>query len=135
MNDDRIIDEYKAIASGNRLLNPIIEIDVPDILRVKFEELISNIEIQIWDRLSFGWDKGFEKLIKYTEKNGHPNVPRRYVDKDGFKLGSWVGYRRDSYKKGKLSSKHVRLLEELPGWEWDLLERTFKMGLGSYKNM
>ena len=90
----------------------------PEIIRVKFEDLISNIEIQIWNRLSFGWVKGFETLKKYVEQNHNALVPLRYINDDGFALGGWLGTRRQEYKNEKLQPDRIRQLESIEGWVW-----------------
>ena len=129
MNDERIIDQYSAIANGSQVQDPIVEIEFPEIIRFEFKELISNIEILIWDRLSFGWTKGLEKLTKYVEDYGDARVPVRYKDKYGFNLGSWVNHRIDDYRKGILSKDRIQKLESFEGWVWDRVEANFQKGL------
>ena len=56
MSDDRIIEEFKTLVSGRREpgRRRIVEFDIPKtVTSVKFEEFLSNIEILVWDRLSF----------------------------------------------------------------------------------
>jgi len=58
INDDRIIDEFKAIVAGQRKQGPIVEINTPYpativVPSIDFEQFRSNIEILVWDRLSF----------------------------------------------------------------------------------
>ena len=122
LNDDRIIEEFKAKASGQRSSNKdIVIIDVPDITRINIQKLISDIEIEIWDRLSFGWIKGYQKLKAYQEEHGHTRVPQRHkTPNDNFNLGSWVGTKRKQYKGGKLSAERVADLEALEGWVWSV---------------
>ncbi len=134
MSDDRIIDEFRTIANGG---NPgkerINDIVLPEIYRAKFAHLISNIGIRIWDRLSFGWAKGFEKLKRYVEQNDNPRVHNRYTDEDGFKLGGWVSNRRMEYRKGKLARDRIQQLESIKGWVWDPIEADFQEGLEKLK--
>ena len=130
MNDDRIIEEFKAKASGQRSSNKdIVIIDVPDITRINIQNLISDIEIEIWDRLSFGWIKGYQKLKAYQEEHGHTRVPQRHkTPNDNFNLGAWVRNRRRDYKKGTLSPNRIADLETLKGWVWDVLEAEYQEG-------
>ncbi len=129
MSDERIIEEFKEIAHGDvGARERIIAFDVPEIIRVKFEDFISNIETQIWDRLSFGWLQGYEKLKKYTAINQTSVVPRAYKDDDGFNLGTWVGERRAAYKAQKLSQDKIQKLESIQGWVWDAVESEFQKG-------
>ena len=129
MNDERIIDQYSVIANGSQVQDPIVEMEFPEIIRFEFKELISNIEILIWDRLSFGWTKGLEKLTKYVEDYGDARVPMRYKDKYGFNLGSWVNHRINDYRKGILSKDRIQKLESFEGWVWDRVEANFQKGL------
>ena len=134
MNDERIIEEYKLIAKGKKVSNPIVEIDVPDIIKVKFSQFISEIEIRIWDRLSFGWGKGFNQLLKYVDTNHHAKVPSRYIDDSDFALGSWVNHRRQDYKKGKLSLSQIQELESLKNWSWNPIKEIYHESFISLKN-
>ena len=134
MNDERIIEEFKAIANRESLgVEKIIDFDVPEIIRMKFSDFISNIEIQIWDRLSFGWYKGYEKLKKYVECKKHAQVPARYIDDDKFALGKWVSHRRDEFKNDDLATDRIEQLESIKGWAWDPVEANFSYGLGQLK--
>jgi superfamily II DNA or RNA helicase len=130
MHDERIIEEFKEIAKGNSEGRRIVEVDMPEIVRVKFEDFIANVEIQIWDRLSFGWAKGFEQLKKYVEQHSNARVSSRYIDGEGFSLGTWVNNRRMNYKSNQLKSDSIKQLEALEGWEWDPFEASFQYGLG-----
>lgn len=135
MHDERIIEEFKLIANGRRGgRGRIVDIDVPEIVRVKFEDFISNVEIQIWDRLSFGWVKGFEELKVYVEEYGDANVPQRFVCIGGFKLGHWVGRHRVEYVGGNLPQESINQLEALPGWSWDGVEAMFENGMVALKS-
>ena len=134
MSDERIIDEYKAIANGSRVDDPIVEIDVPEIFRVDLKELISKIEIRIWDRLSFGWIRGIEYLRKFVEQHDHARVPVTYKNKDGFFLGKWVSHRRYSYKNNELPKKHIQELESIKDWSWDISKSNFDKGFTELEN-
>ena len=126
MSDERIIDEYKAIANGSSVENPIVETDVPEIMRVDLKEFISKIEIRVWDRLSFGWIRGIMYLKEFVEEHGHSKVPARYKTKDAFFLGKWISHRRSDYKNKQLTKKRIQELEAIEGWAWDPLEKDFK---------
>jgi superfamily II DNA or RNA helicase len=134
MSDERIIEEFKAIANGkSRGRGRIIDIDVPEVVRVKFAELISNIEIQIWDRLSFGWHKGFEHLKQFVGQNHNARVPQGHANDDGFNLGNWVSSRRKDYNKGTLEPDRIQQLDSIEGWVWDPYEADFHEGLEKLK--
>ena len=128
MSDERIIEEFKTIANGKGGGDKIINFNVPNVVRVKFVDLISNIRLQIWDRLSFGWVKGFSYLETFAKREGHTRVSSKHIE-DNFKLGQWVSVRRGDYNKGKLLVERIKELEALPGWTWDVLETQYQEGL------
>jgi len=138
MNDSRIIDEFKEIANGRHNgRGRIVIFDVPELIRVNFEEFISNIGLQIWDRLSFGWVKGFEKLTQYIKTHKDARIPIAYIDADDFSLGSWVNERRGNYKTNILDTDHTAQLNALNDqynlsppndWVWNIEEAEFQYG-------
>jgi hypothetical protein len=75
-----------------------------------------------WDaqksRRRNGWFNNLERLRDYVDREGHANVPQSYVTDGGCKLGRWVSDQRYAYRKGALSAREVKALEELPGWTW-----------------
>jgi len=135
MSDDRIIEEFMATSDGkNSGRKRIITFDVPEIIRIKFEDFISNIEIQIWDRLSYGWVKGINRLNNYVSVYKTAKVPVNFKDTDGYTLGTWCGHRRQEYKNGILTKDKIKELNLVPGWVWDLNEDQYQMGLRAVKN-
>jgi predicted helicase len=81
MSDDRIIEEFKTLVSGRKGKGRIIEFDLPkEFKNINYQEFLSNIEIRIWDRLSFAksvvgesefvrWMNDNTKLSEKTRKN------------------------------------------------------------------
>ena len=47
---------------------------------------------------------------------GTREFPSDYVERDGFRLGQWVGAQRG--RRGDLSDERVARLSALPGWVW-----------------
>ena len=71
-----------------------------------------------WDLLpDQWWDDGFICLKEFSEREGHCRVPKRYVTKDGYLLGQWVGVQRR--RRHKMDADRRQRLEALPGWSWD----------------
>ena len=112
----------------------IFDIDIPEILRVKFADLVSSVEIQIWDRLSYGWHRGFEALERFAEIHGHLRVTSTFKTDGGYSLGSWVQNCRTKYKIGSLTPDQIAALEAQRGWIWDISEENFRNGLKHLRN-
>lgn len=54
MHDERIVEEFKTLVSGTRDHKNIVEFNLPNTsTSINFDDFISNIEILVWDRLSF----------------------------------------------------------------------------------
>jgi predicted helicase len=122
--DERIVEEFTTMATSNWAhKSSLIEVDIPDYVRVNFSDFLRDVEIRIWDRLGRGWPRGFERLQAYVDREGHARVLLNYKDETGFKLGSWVATRRTEYNRGDLTSDRIEALDALPGWVWDPLAR------------
>lgn len=70
-SDDRIIEEFQILASASPtqvLETPIVEWYLPEQAEIKFEDLVSNIQIRTWTRLSFAksnnWETEFVKWMR-----------------------------------------------------------------------
>lgn len=63
------------------------------------------------------WDFRYKSLTEFKASHGHCNVPYRY-SKDS-QLGRWVQNQREFHKRGTLSSKRHRRLEEI-GFSWSI---------------
>ena len=84
---------------------------------------LESLKGWIWGNLvDLRWNKGFDYLIDYYQKNGNYNVPYKYKTDDGFKLGQWLG---NMLMRGEnLSTERINKLESLPNWVWK--DKTFK---------
>lgn len=69
----------------------------------------------MWKPYESFWEEKFQELVGYKKKYGHCNVPDKCEKYPS--LGVWVGSQRSAYKRGKLSDRKTRRLEEL-GFEW-----------------
>jgi superfamily II DNA or RNA helicase len=80
-----------------------------------------------WDSLEAQFSEGVKKLRDYAQEYGKLKITMRTIYED-FPLGKWISERRDDYKKGKLSTEKITLLEALSGWSWDGMESQFLKG-------
>lgn len=82
-----------------------------------------------WTVLEVQWDEGFASLAAYVRHHATAQVPLRFVDSGGFRLGQWVSGQRRAFKKGQVPSDRVARLEALPGWTWDPLADRWRLAL------
>ncbi|HEX2858953.1 MAG TPA: helicase associated domain-containing protein [Alphaproteobacteria bacterium] len=82
------------------------------------------------------WDDHYAALLNLVfAVPGWPNLPVRYVDPDGRKLGKWQYNLRTAYRKGRLGQPHIGALEALTGWEWNRQEAEWNDALQALKDL
>ena len=82
-------------------------------LRIKLLEQLPGWQ---WDRF-YSWEQLHDFLRTYVALYGtYPNT--RSPDAEERRLGNWVITQRVWCKTGKLTKTQIKLLEEIPGWEW-----------------
>jgi superfamily II DNA or RNA helicase len=97
-------------------------------LSEKRARLLERLPGWAWDGQEAKWEEGYARLLAFVEREGHSRVPRDYRDRDGFRLGGWVGHRRHFWRRGELSEERAKLLQRLPGWAWDAREAAWEEG-------
>ena len=77
----------------------------------------------VWDVFDYIWEEYYSAAVKYHREHGDLNVPARYVDSDGIKLGQWLNNLRSArngagngYKE--LTDEQTKRLDEL-GMIWE----------------
>lgn len=88
------------------------------------EELLEAIPGWSWDPYGESFDRGYEALRRFVEREGHCLVPRGWQEGD-VHLAGWVAARRSERRRGKLATERAELLGSLPGWCWDVLADPF----------
>jgi len=73
-----------------------------------------------WSTLADKWERGFEHLQRFAEREGHTRVPWGFVE-DDFRLGAWAQRQRTLKATGRLDTSRIARLEALPGWTWSTL--------------
>lgn len=88
---------------------------------------MENLPGWTWDPYEEQWQRSYELVRKFGEREGHTRVPDRHVE-DGSNIGSWVLTQRTNRDKDKLSTERTALLETLPGWVWDAYADRWERG-------
>ncbi|MEB8515136.1 helicase associated domain-containing protein, partial [Acidithiobacillus ferriphilus] len=74
----------------------------------------------VWGARADAWKQGLDALRTFVAREGHATIPKRHVEPDGFKLGSWVRNRRQEFRIGRMSAERIAELEAVPGWVWSI---------------
>jgi predicted DNA-binding protein len=70
----------------------------------------------VWNALTDQWDKGFEALQSFHQREGHCRVPRHHREQ-GYPLGAWIATQR-AYKEVRLTPERRERLDAL-GFVWN----------------
>ncbi|MDA9645335.1 Helicase associated domain protein [Candidatus Actinomarina] len=104
---------------------PNLVIDLPSYVD---KEIELNLVLETINSASETWYLWYGLLQKFVNENGHALVKQNQFQ-DGLNLGTWVSSQRVNYKKNKISSDKVDLLNAIEGWIWDVLQYQFEEGL------
>jgi len=86
----------------------------------------------VWSPHESLWEIGFRAFELYVEENASADVPQKYEDSNGFKLGRWVGVQRITRRSGDLEESRLRRLNAIgmiwgrPKVEWEAGYEAFK---------
>ena len=77
----------------------------------------------VWDVFDYLWEENYAAAVRYHREHGDLNVPVRYVDSEGIRLGQWVnGIRsnrnRTDRKVKPLTDEQIARLDSL-GMIWE----------------
>jgi superfamily II DNA or RNA helicase len=87
--------------------------------------LLEHLPGWSWDPHEDRWQRSYEFVRQFGQREGHTRVPDRYVE-NGANIGSWVLTQR--MNRGRLSADRTALLESLPGWVWDAYADRWERG-------
>ncbi len=77
--------------------------------------LLENLGVE-WVRAHADWEKRYEQLLEYREKNGDCRVPARYPENKA--LASWVFDQRKHFRNGTITDERIKLLDQIQfPWE------------------
>lgn len=90
----------------------------------------------VWAPVEALWENGYLHAKRYFERNRNLDVPKDYIDEDGYKLGLWIQTQRRvkaGNRHGNLDEEKIEKLEAL-GIRWNVgREDGFKKYLEAYK--
>ncbi len=86
-----------------------------DVLDISKKEALEKLPDWNWNVNDALWDKGYEYLLRFVEREGHAGVTWVHSE-DGYKLGSWVAAQRA--RRENMPGERKLRLEQLPGWRW-----------------
>jgi superfamily II DNA or RNA helicase len=95
-----------------------------DTLSVERRQKLDDLDF-IWDTRETAWDKGYNRLKLFKEREGHCRVPVDYKDSDGFNLGQWVINQRA--RKDRLSENRRNKLNHI-AFVWKPFEEDWEIG-------
>jgi hypothetical protein len=78
-------------------------------------DLLNKLPLWVWDSANYDdiWINKYNELVEYLTINN--KLPKRSNDN----LGKWISVQRTEYKKNKMQTTRVELLNQLPLWIWD----------------
>ena len=65
------------------------------------KEMLNAIGM-IWNKVDYFWERNFAAAVEYYKEHGHLNVPVKYVNSSGIRLGRWLGNIRDLHAGKKM---------------------------------
>jgi superfamily II DNA or RNA helicase len=78
-------------------------------------QLLESVGVS-WDTVEAQWEDKFERLVAFSKREGHANVPRHYPD--DVQLANWVGNQRAFKRRGRITPERIARLEAI-GFRWD----------------
>ena len=87
----------------------------------------------VWDPSEGYWLDGINALRAFISQYHHADVVQKYVDKNGFRLGSFVSHAREARRAGNLPDERVSDLESIPGWQWDPRQVSWDRGFAQMR--
>jgi len=80
-------------------------------LDISLEERLEEVGV-IWNVFKEQWGDNYLLLVKYQQREGHANVPKKH-EEEGLNLGSWLDAQRTRKKKRKLDISREKLLDNI----------------------
>lgn len=88
--------------------------------RIRF---LSAFPCWAWGQKEMAWHHRYRALKQYAAGHSLNDLGPAYRAEDGYNLWKWSNNQRLACRNGMLSTAYVKLLNEIPGWEWKLAVR------------
>ena len=86
------------------------------------EERITKLDAlgMVWNVIDYQWEENYSAAVRYHKEHGDLDVPVKYVDNTGFRLGQWLRNLRVSRKNNRetLTDEQIARLDAL-GMIWE----------------
>jgi hypothetical protein len=76
-----------------------------------------------WQTNETQWRLAYSALRQYATREGHACPPTSHTETIAatrIGLGQWASLQRFKHRRGELDERHVRWLQALPGWRWQV---------------
>jgi superfamily II DNA or RNA helicase len=93
---------------------------------------LESVRGWVWDIREFLYQRSFEAMSTYIEKEGHSRIEAKYVtthDGEEITLGHWAAKQRHEYRRGNLPDERIKRLQQLDNWVWEPLDEIWQLSL------
>ena len=89
-----------------------------------------------WTPWEDGWQRAYDILCRHAAANPpERGVLRIPIDRvEDFDINAWCTNQRRERNTGKLAADRVELLEQVPGWSWNVADAKFERGLAAVRS-
>ena len=88
-------------------------------------QMLKTLPMDEVGRKDSRWWSMYEEAKKYYLKFGNLNIPKDYLTSDGKRLSDWIIRQKRSFKMGKMTLEHKKLLSDI-GFLENLEELRYK---------
>ena len=82
---------------------------------------LESLEGFLWNLDGQVWNDCFQDLKDFSEKNGHCNVPKTVLMRNGKRLWFWRDNQCIKSNRKNLTQDQIDKLESLPNWSWSFI--------------
>jgi len=79
-----------------------------------------------WEKGETGWRLAYLALRQFVAREGTARIPYEHVEAlpdHELNLSRWCVVQRQSHRRGQLTPDRIRVLEQIPGWQWEITVR------------